>query len=92
MKGEIIMPSTNEWISTKDKLPDENGKYLCVPCDYHNGISNRVEIYRFAKNLKNVDKYDFDVAKAGFFDYDRDYGFYEVKVAYWLPIPETPKE
>lgn len=88
---EII--TANEWISTKDKLPNENGKYLCIPCDYHNGISNRVEIYRFAKNLKKIDKYDFNGNEgAGFFDYDRDYGFYEVKVAYWLPIPEIPKE
>lgn len=51
---EII--TVNEWISTKDKLPDKNGKYLCVPYDYHTGISDHVEIYRFAKNLKKSEK------------------------------------
>lgn len=87
------MIKVDEWISTKDKLPDKNGKYLCVPYDYLQKISNRVEMYRFAKNLKKIDEYDFtENDGAGFFDYDRDYGFYEVEVAYWLPIPEIPKE
>lgn len=87
---EII--TANEWISTKDKLPNYNGKYLCIRYNHYGSISNRIEIYRFAKNLRNVDQYDFKETKAGFFDYDRDYGFYEVKVAYWLPIPEIPNE
>lgn len=86
------MIKVNEWISTKDKLPNKNGKYLCVPYDYLQKISNRVEMYRFSKNLNNIDKFDFPEIKQGFFDYDRDYGFYEVEVAYWFPIPEIPKE
>lgn len=82
-----------EWISTEATLPTEDGKYLCVPRRFNGNLSsNRVSVYRFSNNLRKIDKQDFPEAKKGFFDYDRDYGFYEVEVAYWLPIPEIPKE
>lgn len=77
-----------EWISVKDRLPDKNGRYLC--CREN---SKFISIYSFAKNLRKVDKFDFaEKNRKGWYDYDRDWGHYEVgSVAYWLPLPELPK-
>lgn len=81
----------SKWISIKDRLPDKDGKYLCV----WDGIisSKGIEIFRFAKNLKKIDKYDFPKAKAGWYDYDSDFGYMAIKGAtHWMPLPELPKE
>ena len=76
-----------KWISVKDKLPKINNKYLCV-------LNNcAISICSFAHNLKKVDKYDFNTNKSGWYDYDSEWGYYEVSnVTHWMPLPELPKE
>lgn len=75
-----------EWISVKDRLPKKNDRYLCV-------LENRViTICSFARNLKKVDKYDFNSNKSGWYDYDSEWGHYEISnVTHWKPLPELPK-
>ena len=82
-----------EWISVKDRLPDENGKYLCC-CDSEYRKDKHISICFFAKNLSKVDKYDFiDGNRAGWYSYDSEWGYYEIPgVAHWMPLPELPKE
>lgn len=77
-----------EWTSVKDKLPKENGDYLCCCEDKY------ICIYSFAKNLSKIDKYDFHgKRKSGWYDYDSDWGYYEISsVTHWMPLPELPKE
>lgn len=80
----------NEWISVKDRLPDEDGKYLCVkdalgtPC---------VNVCWFSKDLFKVDKYDFFDKKGirGFYNYSSEWGYYGTDVTHWMPLPELPK-
>lgn len=80
-----------EWISVKDRLPKKNGKYLCFKV---NNVlpGGYVRIYFFANNLKKVDKYDFyDANRNGWYDYDSEWGYYEVSnITHWMPLPEPP--
>lgn len=79
-----------EWISVKDRLPKKDGTYLC--CHFFYG-SYYTSVRSFAKNLRKVDKYDFDTNKSGWYDSDSEWGYYEVSnVTHWMPLPELPKE
>lgn len=73
----------------KERLPKSEGKYLVVrPFMSHYSI----DICWFAKNLEEVDDYEFSGKKyAGFFGYDSEWGFCEKPdVLFWAPIPELP--
>lgn len=80
-----------KWISTKDRLPDKNGQYIC----YIEGSYLRcIKMCNFALNLEEVDEYDFvDKKHSGWYNYDGEYGYYEIDdVTYWMPCPEIPQE
>lgn len=67
-----------EWISVKDRLPKENGEYLCVICAYAHGTHKwhkRVILF-WEDNLW------IDTANC----------FRTKKPLYWMPLPEPPKE
>ena len=77
----------SKWVSVKDKLPKKNNDYLCVL------NTHTISVCSFAHNLKKVDKYDFDAKKSGWYDYDSEWGYYEItNVTHWMPLPELPKE
>jgi hypothetical protein len=80
-----------KWISTKERLPDENGLYLC--CIMARGF-RYMTTCDFALNLEDVDEYDFPGEKhSGWYKYDSEHGYFEVcDVAYWMPLPDMPKE
>lgn len=79
-------PKVGEWIPVEERLPEEEGTYLCYevcgnyPCY---GVLN------FAKNLHKVDKYDFQNEKRpGFYHLDSEYGYLEdTNVVAWMPLP-----
>lgn len=80
-----------EWIDVKSKLPEKDGKYLCV----WNGItsSNLIDIFYFANNLKKIDKYDFQgvKSKSGWYRHDSEWGHILVEdVTHWMPLPQLP--
>ena len=84
----------NEWISVKDRLPDENGQYLCA--DYSKTFSKYfIEVLYFSKNLYKVDEFEFKnkKGKSGFYGYDSNWGHAEYEwVTHWMPLPEPPKK
>lgn len=84
-------PDTNEWTSVKDRLPEKQGRYLCVI----NGIvrDDYVSICSFTKNLHKFDEFDFpNENRPGWYNYDGEHGYYEVGgVKYWMPLPEMPE-
>ena len=74
------------WISVSKANPKKNGRYF-VTTD-----GNYVAIKSFAKNLREIDKYDFDKAEPGWYDYDSDFGYYKYhKVIAWMELPEPYK-
>ncbi len=68
-----------EWISVKDRLPEEKGQYLCLLniceiCEY--------KVLRFSQTF---------LGKLMFFVYDGN-GCSEVtNVTHWMPLPKPPK-
>jgi len=82
---------TVEWISTKDRLPEKNGKYLVVHCFF--GF-RAIEVYNFATNLHKIDKYIFDKEKRpGWYQSDDEVGYFECNgVSHWAELPDLPPE
>lgn len=82
-----------KWIPVTERLPEEDGRYLTL---YPLKTKPRIwrhKVYGFAKDLVEVDKYEFNEHKSGFYGYDGEYGYYEDKdVTHWMPLPEPPKE
>lgn len=81
----------DRWISVKDRLPEEDGKYLVF--EQNNGRTN-TSILRFAKDARKVDRYDFKSRwENAWYEYDSEWGHYTVdSVTHWMPIPEPPEE
>lgn len=80
-----------KWISVKDRLPSKNGRYL-VTYGYIADLNGRyIKTVEFAENLTKLDNYDFpkkEYNRAGFYDYDSDFGYYEeTKVLAWMELP-----
>lgn len=74
----------NQWISVKDRLPDEEGKYIVIA---YNGIT--IDILYFYKRYPYCNK-GIRTDRPVWCGYD-DYGDFEVKsVTHWVPLPEPP--
>ena len=82
--------ASNEWISVKDRLPEEDGKYLVF--EQNSGRTN-TSILWFAKDARKVDRYDFKGRwKNAWYEYDSEWGHYTVNsVTHWMPLPQPPK-
>lgn len=75
------------WIPVSERLPEENGRYVV----YINAKVHLIQIIPFAKNLHEI-SLDFTSKKAGWYDYDSEYGFFErTGIEAWMPLPEPYK-
>ena len=83
--------TVQKWISVKDRLPEEDGKYLVF--EQNNGRTN-TSILRFAKDARKVDRYDFKSRwENAWYEYDSEWGHYTVdSVTHWMPLPEMPQK
>lgn len=82
----------NNWISVKDKLPTESGRYLtCL--EFGNKLS--VVFNNFAVNLADIHDSLENKNYSGWYDYDNYDGIEyceEIKnITHWMPIPEPPR-
>lgn len=77
------------WIDVKERLPEENGRYLCVLDIWG---TKHINALNFALNLQEFDELDFKgVTCAGFYDYDSEYGYFQRNnVTHWMPLPALP--
>ena len=81
-----------DWISVKDKLPEQDGSYLVY---YNNEGICGIWIDDFTINLSNIDS-DFEGEnRSGWYEYiiDGNEGCYfeEItSITHWMPLPEKP--
>lgn len=80
------------WIKTSERQPTEKGLYLVV---YDILGCHVYETCRWTPNLHDVDEYDFEedeYKRSGFYDYDGEWGYYEIKPLAWQPIEDYVEE
>lgn len=70
-----------EWISVKDRLPEEGGKYLCYRYSYM-GNCGYCDVLRYGIIDKEKCFYFFDLENG-----DVPVG----NVTHWMELPEPPK-
>ncbi len=80
-----------EWIPVTERLPEEDGSYLCF--SQYCG-SSWCAVRGFAKDGRKKDEYDFQRRwKNVWYDYDSEYGYCVIdSITHWMPLPEPPKE
>jgi len=77
------------WISVKDSLPEQDGRYLIVNKVYD---KMTIEVTEFTTNLYSIDDYTFhDDARPGWYAFDPEVGYFERHhITHWMPLPELP--
>jgi hypothetical protein len=74
-----------EWISVKDRLPEEDDDYLTYVMD--NGCSYRREVQRFSKEKKCISKINPE-----YFTHWEMQRWDDNIVTHWMPLPELPPD
>ena len=95
MPSSDVVPRDHNagWISVNDRLPEQDGEYLCAST--YSAINQvLLRIRSFSKKLSDVSEYYLgDKNHAGWYSYDSEYGYYsDDNVTHWMPLPEPPKE
>lgn len=84
------------WNKVEEKLPEKKGKYLTWRKAWHKACFEYgygyYSVDSFSFDLSTIDDFDMQKKKAGFFNYDSEYGYYEVFPTYWTELPEPPRE
>lgn len=70
--------TVQEWISVKDRLPEEGEYVLCVLKGFNYG--GKIQVCKFVPADKFKDKPYFEHFRNGF-----------PSVTHWMPLPEPPK-
>jgi hypothetical protein len=74
-----------EWIPVSEP-PKKNGKYLVT---LRFITHDTVETAKYSNNMHEVDALDFPENKAGWYNYDSEYGYYEQdSIIAWMPLPK----
>ena len=71
--------TVQEWVSVKDRLPEEGEYVLCVLKGFNYG--GKIQVCKFVPADKFKDKPYFEHFRNGF-----------PSVTHWMPLPEPPKE
>ena len=82
-----VQPKT-EWIPVSERLPDNDCECWVTTGD---GMGNIVRSCNYTSDLYDLDEYSFEDRKgeSGFYDYDSEYGYYEIyNVIAWMPYFE----
>ena len=78
------------WISVKDRLPVEDGKYLAVCKSILPGTHDRIETVWFMKDLRSHCQFQYEdgIEGPGFYQSGEDGDWIE-NVTHWMPLPNT---
>lgn len=85
----------SEWISVNDRLPEEDGRYLCLTWLNYSG--NRIPWYRIVSFVANAET-DEELAVNGikgptWCSYNSEWGLCCAdNITHWMPLSEPPKE
>lgn len=85
--------NSSSWTPYDEQLPKDDRKNYIVQ-----RIGGSMNIAGFTKDAYKLSKYDFSEykgqKKALFYDYDSEYGYYEIECVAWMPLPQKyiPKE
>lgn len=83
--------SKDDWIPVNGTRPKDRQKCL-VTVGYFGSKGGRlVKIGTYSKGLYEINEYDFcdKKGKAGWYDFDSEYGYYEIlDVKAWKPLDE----
>ena len=77
-KSEPSIVTVHEWISVKERLPEEGEYVLCVLKGFNYG--GKIQVCKFVPADKFKDKPYFEHFRNGF-----------PSVTHWMPLPEPPK-
>lgn len=81
--------TVREWIPVTERLPDKKGVFL-VYVKTQNKWGGYIKTTWFTTCYEGVE--DHMQGKKIWYDYDSDFGDYEVRnVTHWMPLPEPPK-
>ena len=82
--------TVQEWISVRDKLPEEDGSYLVATNSF--GDRQSVKLRWFAKDGEMVEAHDLAGQKDVWYLYDIECGYVSINsVTHWMPLPQPPK-
>lgn len=88
---ENIEQLNNGWIPVSKRLPKDDRNTYMVQTP-----NGSIRILGFTKDAYKLSKYDFSEYKGKkktlFYEYDGEYGYYEVKCVAWQPLPALYKE
>ena len=80
-----------EWISVKDRLPENDGSYLVTINSF--GGRKYIDVCWFAKDGEAVDEYELAGQENVWYYYDSEWGYISVdSITNWMPLPQLPKE
>lgn len=91
IENGVVVP---QWISVKDRLPEEHDKYLCA--EYSKMFNQYfIRTLYFAKDLYRHDRFAFPDKKGigGFYESSGEWGMVLIdEVTHWMPLPEPPQK
>jgi len=86
------MTTTINWISTKERLPEEDGTYLCIQFPPHKDECGHLRVLEFTKEVADILYWDEEDVDGGlgpaFYEYDCEYEPYVYDdIWYWAEMP-----
>lgn len=92
-KGYEDGRNENRWIQCSERLPVEDGEYLC---QWKFNGQYVMDILCFSNDLFEVDEFDFyeykGMKKKAFYGCDSEFGYFEHNnIIAWMPLPEPYK-
>ena len=83
--------TVQEWISVKERLPENDGSYLVTMNSF--GGRKYIGVRWFAKDGEAVNEYELAGQENVWYYHDSEWGYISIdSVTHWMPLPQLPKE
>lgn len=78
----------SEWISVKDRLPNNSGDYLVWPDGKYHGHEVRFTVYEFKGDYDTIPCNSFYYASPD--DCSGSCNLHVIEPTHWMPLPDPP--